>query len=73
MGLYLLTRSTLLSCMTNIDQIRKEERERFHVVCLFGFFPLHLQPSGKDNITFLTFGIWEVVKILAFKKDTETV
>ncbi|RMX38942.1 hypothetical protein pdam_00016432, partial [Pocillopora damicornis] len=30
-------------------------------------------PSGKDNITFLTFGTWEVVKILAFKKDTETV
>ncbi|CAH3152488.1 unnamed protein product [Pocillopora meandrina] len=30
-------------------------------------------PSGKDNINFLTFGTWEVVKILAFKKDTETV
>jgi len=28
---------------------------------------------GKDSITFLTSGTWEVVQILAFKRETETV
>lgn len=37
--------------------------------------PLSLfsQSPGKDSITFLTSGTWEVVKILAFKKEAETV
>ncbi|KAL9958899.1 hypothetical protein ACROYT_G035972 [Oculina patagonica] len=29
--------------------------------------------SGKESTTFLTSGAWEVVQILAFKKETETV